>query len=201
MAKKGFKCGTCGRSFLMAAHLARHVSTTHGAGGKSSVKKGAAKRGKMRAAGRPLARPMMAAGSPSFVHDMRAYHDSLVAERDALEGRIVAVQNAIAALNGSAGGPAVHARPAVRVAVARGPKGRPGKKRGGGGRRPEGGALRDFVIKVLRASDAPLGVKEISSRVIAAGYPTASKDLSKAVSNMLPNVKEVKRVDRGLYRA
>lgn len=200
MAKKDFKCSTCGRSFLMAAHLARHESTTHGAGGKSA-KKGGAKRGKKRAAGRAPASSMATASSLGFVHDMRAYHESLMAEREQLEERIAAIQNAISALNGSAGGHAVSARPAARVPIARAPKARRGKKRGGGGRRPEGGALRDFVIKVLRASDTPLGVQDISSRVIAAGYPTASKDLSKAVSNMLPNVKEVKRVSRGLYRA
>ena len=40
MAKKGFKCSKCDRSFSMAAHLARHMSTIHA----SPKKKAAAKR-------------------------------------------------------------------------------------------------------------------------------------------------------------
>ncbi len=40
MAKKSFKCSKCGRSFSMAAHLARHLSSTHA----SPKKKAAAKK-------------------------------------------------------------------------------------------------------------------------------------------------------------
>ena len=40
MAKKSFKCSKCGKSFLMAAHLGRHMSTIHA----SPQKKAAAKR-------------------------------------------------------------------------------------------------------------------------------------------------------------
>ena len=40
MAKKSFKCSKCHRSFGMAAHLARHMNSTHA----SPKKKAAAKR-------------------------------------------------------------------------------------------------------------------------------------------------------------
>ena len=40
MAKKPFKCSKCGKSFLMAAHLGRHMSTIHA----SPKKKAAAKK-------------------------------------------------------------------------------------------------------------------------------------------------------------
>jgi uncharacterized C2H2 Zn-finger protein len=39
MAKKAFKCPSCGRTFKMAAHLARHRSAAHGIKSKRRVKK------------------------------------------------------------------------------------------------------------------------------------------------------------------
>lgn len=50
MAAKSFKCTKCSRSFGMAAHLARHMSTIHGAKGK---KKAAKRSGKGKRRGRP----------------------------------------------------------------------------------------------------------------------------------------------------
>lgn len=38
MAKKAFKCPRCGRSFLMKAHLARHLSAGHGVRSKRKAK-------------------------------------------------------------------------------------------------------------------------------------------------------------------
>jgi uncharacterized C2H2 Zn-finger protein len=61
MAKKPFKCPKCGRSFLMKAHLARHLSAGHGAKKKRKVKRvgaGRKKKAKRRRAarmGRPTA--------------------------------------------------------------------------------------------------------------------------------------------------
>ncbi|MCP4589525.1 MAG: C2H2-type zinc finger protein [bacterium] len=34
----GFRCTRCDRTFSMAAHLARHMSATHGVGGKRTAK-------------------------------------------------------------------------------------------------------------------------------------------------------------------
>ena len=55
MPRKIYKCSKCDRSFKMAAHLARHTSSAHGAKKKKTVKK-AKRRGKkrtMKRAGRP----------------------------------------------------------------------------------------------------------------------------------------------------
>ena len=67
MPKKSFKCSKCPRSFSMAAHLARHMNSTHA----SPQKKGAAKRkrkakrrGKVTKAKRVMARR---AGRPKGV--------------------------------------------------------------------------------------------------------------------------------------
>ena len=56
MPRKLFKCSKCGRSFKMAAHLARHASSAHGAKKKTKVAKKAKRRGKkrtMKKGGRP----------------------------------------------------------------------------------------------------------------------------------------------------
>ncbi len=56
MPRKVYKCSKCDRSFKMAAHLARHASSAHGAKKKTKVAKKAKKRGKkrtMKKGGRP----------------------------------------------------------------------------------------------------------------------------------------------------
>ena len=55
MPKKSFKCSKCDRSFSMAAHLARHMNSTHA----SPQKKAAAKRKRKakRAGAKRLGRP------------------------------------------------------------------------------------------------------------------------------------------------
>ena len=55
MPRKIYKCSKCDRSFKMAAHLARHLTATHGTKKKKVAKK-AKRRGKkrtMKKAGRP----------------------------------------------------------------------------------------------------------------------------------------------------
>ena len=56
MPRKVYKCSKCDRSFKMAAHLARHATSAHGAKKKTKVAKKAKRRGKKRAmkkGGRP----------------------------------------------------------------------------------------------------------------------------------------------------
>ncbi len=56
MPRKKFKCPKCDRSFKMAAHLARHASSAHGAKKKKTLAKKAKRRGKkrtMKKGGRP----------------------------------------------------------------------------------------------------------------------------------------------------
>jgi len=67
------------------------------------------------------------------------------------------------------------------------------------GRRQAGQALRDFVIRVLRQSPIPMSPKKIAAAVKGAGYRTSAKDLTKAVSNVIPQVNGVKRVGFGEY--
>ncbi len=56
MPRKVYKCSKCDRSFKMAAHLARHASSAHGAKKRTKTTKKAKRRGKkrmMKKAGRP----------------------------------------------------------------------------------------------------------------------------------------------------
>lgn len=191
MPKSSLKCAKCGRTFSMPAHLARHMSAGHGTGGASKTR-AAGKRGP----GRPTRAAVSFGGEGAgrIAGEIHAYVSELSAQRDAIDAQIEAMSGILSMVGST---PSV-----VRSAgVAR--RGRPAKagRVGGGGRRPEGGSLRDFVLKVLRQSSSAMGVKDISGAVIRSGYKTASKDLSKAISNLLPQVKEVKKVDRGMYKA
>jgi len=60
MAKGDFKCSKCGRSFSMAAHLARHMSTIHASPQQRAAakrKRATAKRKRSVAKKRPVGRP------------------------------------------------------------------------------------------------------------------------------------------------
>ena len=72
---------------------------------------------------------------------------------------------------------------------------------GGGAGGARAGSLKDRIVKVLRQRTKPMTPKDIAAAVRNAGYKTKAKDLTKAVSNALPEMKMVKRVDRGLYSA
>jgi uncharacterized C2H2 Zn-finger protein len=55
MARAEFKCGRCGRSFKMKAHLARHLSASHGAGRRRGARTMmSARRGRGRQAASPV---------------------------------------------------------------------------------------------------------------------------------------------------
>lgn len=62
MAKsKSFKCPKCSRTFGMAAHLGRHLSTMHGAASKAGRRKKSAGKGIRRRRGR-VGRPRKVGG-------------------------------------------------------------------------------------------------------------------------------------------
>ena len=42
--------------------------------------------------------------------------------------------------------------------------------------------------------------KDIAARIVKAGYKSKAKDLTKAVSNTLPQLKQVKKVGFGKYK-
>ena len=58
-----------------------------------------------------------------------------------------------------------------------------------------------MIVKVVRQSKKPLSPREIAGAVVKAGYKTKAKDLTKAVSNALPEMKSVKRMGFGKYAA
>ncbi len=181
MAKGKFKCSKCDRSFSMAAHLGRHVSTMHAAKKRKKAAKKKVRRAKVarRATRRPIAR-----GTVGLIRQMQVYHRRLSAEQADLEAQITAMDRAIEALGGTAKTkPAGHGR-------------RAGTRRGG----PRRGSLRDYILRVLRGKVRPMSPAKIAARVKKAGYKTKSKSLSNQVSNALGNMPGVKRLRRGLYQ-
>ncbi len=200
MPRTTFKCSKCGRTFSMRAHLARHSSAIHGVTvGRARI----AARGRTvkRRVGRPkgsrsriVARPKknvrrraqsVGDASARLIGEMHAYHGNLLAQRSSLDGRIDALTNAMKAL-----GAAVGVKPRRRT----GKRGRPA----GSGIRA--GSLKDYIVRVLRQTTKPMSPREISARTIKAGFKTHAKDVTKAVSNKLAELNNVKRVSFGLYR-
>lgn len=187
MAKGKFKCAKCKRSFSMAAHLARHNNTIHGgrSKGKGVVRGLQGRRGRAAAGigGIHTVTNFATASADGLLGDMQAYHSGLQAQRMSIDAQIDAVARAMEVMGAS-----VPAASAV-----------PGKRRRG---RPPGqpGSLKDFIVRVLRASSAPLSPNQIGKRVKKAGYKTKAKDLTKAVSNTLPDLKRVKRLGFGSYK-
>lgn len=198
MAKGKLRCSVCDRTFSMAAHLARHMSSTHGvSSGRKAAKSG-------RGRGRPAkgAAPSIqfhaaqSNGAAQIVSAMRNYYDELHARRAALEGELNWIETAMQSLGG--GAPAAPAR--------RGP-GRPrgsgvaaGKGKGKGNRGPRAGALREYVVNVLSSTPDPMSPRDIADAVQRSGYKTKAKDLTKAVSNLLPNLSGLKKVGFGKYK-
>jgi hypothetical protein len=177
----------------MAAHLARH-QRSHGGGKKAPTGTKKMKRGPGRPKGSrnaPRTTTLSISGGPThLLTQMQAYCSDLFAQRDSLDTQISRIENAMSSLGG--------ALPVGRaVGIRRGP-GRPkGSIRAAGAPRP--GTLKDVIVRVLSQRSSPLAPKEIATSVIRAGYKTKTKDLSKTVSNTLPTMKNIKRVDRGLY--
>ena len=208
LAAKSLKCPKCARTFSMPGHLARHVTATHGLrlGNTRAIK-----RPRQSKATRPVGRPRgsgkkkvgrprkgVAAASGGvvarLVADMRNFHNELLARRQALDGEIAGLTTAMEALGGTT--------------PARGPRKRRASKRAGSarrGRRPSAGPLRvgsltEHVFRALKQSTRPMSPQEITAEVVAAGFRSTAKDLSKSVSNSLAKLKRAKRVGRGMYR-
>ena len=209
MARKKLKCSKCKRTFSMPAHLARHMNTIHRRGKIAAAKP---TKGKV---GRPKGRPRAttasragasAGGAANVIAAMTAYHGELVAERSSLDNAITTIATAMDAMGGT-GAPARKrgrkpGRPPGRPAAKRGrAKKRKAGRPAGGGRGLRAGSLPDFVIKTLSATGRPMSPADIASEVVKAGYKTKSKDLAKAVSNALPNLRRIKKTGRGMYSA
>ena len=108
MAKGKFKCSKCGRTFSMAAHLARHTSTIHAT---KARKKTAKKRTRKRKAERKVRRPKgtkkkvrrarrrpVARGTAGLIRQLQAHQRALSAKHAEVEAQIDAVTGAIEVL-------------------------------------------------------------------------------------------------------
>ena len=207
---KSFKCSKCDRKFSMAANLGRHMSTIHSSkaarktaatrpkNGRRRNMKGAGAGSVRRAGrGRALARGVAGDVSTRVIGELQAYHGDLLGERVSLDARIGAVARAMAELGAAApAGPAKRMKRAkTKVkAAARVKMGRPPAR----GARP--GSLRDYIVRVLRQKTTGMSPRDIGASVVKAGFKTKAKDITKAVSNTLPQVRGVKKVGFGIYK-
>lgn len=210
MTKGEFKCPTCGRTFSMAAHLARHTSTMHRRPGRP---KGWRKNKNLpaRRLGRPPMTGRIAGGGDGdagsrVLSEMAAYRDALIMQRSNIDRRLEGLESAMNAL----GPPSVPGFRRTRTGRRRGRppgigrKGAVAQFSGGGqrGRRPgRPGSLKQMIIQVLRQKGSAHTPTEIADSVVKAGYRTSSENLVKSVSNTLPLLPEVRKVGRGLYQA
>lgn len=183
MARTKFKCTKCDRKFSMAAHLARHMAS-HNKAGRSVVKASG------RGPGRPKGSKNKAsitsgtnfslAGHGDIVQQMENYRRDLENQRQQIDQALEGITTALRAF-GSSGS-------------MKRPVGRP---RGSSSR---AGSLKSYIIDVLKKSKKPMSPREISAATLKAGYPTKSDDLTKAVSNALPQIKQAKRIGFGMYK-
>jgi hypothetical protein len=198
----------------MAAHLARHVNTIHGARGRkksatrfgtSSGKRGPGRPKGSRNAYRSFTPGIVGSGTASaagLLGNMQNFHADLVVQRDTIDQQIDAVAQAIEVMGAAP----------VGFRTSRGrrpgrPKGRgPGRPAGRGPGRPKGtvagrsGSLKDFIVRVMSQTTQSLSPRDIGERVKQAGFKTKARDLTKAVSNTLPDLKRIRRVGFGQYK-
>jgi len=180
----------------MAAHLGRHANTIHGRrkGSKPVAKRNSARSRKGRI-GRPKgsrssSRSFTRAGAATgegvtrLLSQMQSFYSELTARRSSLDAQIAGMEGAINIL-----GAAPKARAAGRIV---------GRPAGSGSRT---GSLKDTIVRVLRQRSVALSPKEIAAKVVQSGYKTSTKNLTKAISNTLPEINAVRKVGRGLYRA
>jgi len=183
MAKrKTLKCSKCDRKFSMAAHLARHMSTTHGAkkAATSSRKRRVLPAERVAGSAASVQGGFAASGFEDLIDELRAYRRSLDAQRQQLDENVAAIDAALTVL-----GAAI-----TKPVVAR-------HKRGKG---PSAGTLKDHIARVLRGRSKGLSRKDITVAVLKAGYKSKSKTLNHAISKALADMKNVSRVGRGVYR-
>ncbi len=183
MARAKFKCTKCDRKFSMAAHLARHMAS-HNKSGRSVAK--ASGRGPGRPKGSKnktsitLGTNFTPAGHEGIVLQMENYRRDLENQRQQIDLALEGITTALRAFGSSA---------STKRSV--------GRPRGSSSR---SGSLKSYIIDVLKKSKKPMRPRDISTATIKAGYSTKSDDLTKAVSNALPQIKQVKRIGFGMYQ-
>ncbi len=181
-----FKCSKCDRTFLMAAHLARHKNTTHGAKPKRKVvKTKVAKRVGRKPARRSVKRAQGSQPTPLLLQ-MQTYRNDLLDQRTQIISQIDAIDKALTLM----GAPT---RTAGR---------KPGRKpvRGRRGGTTRAGSLKSYIDKVLRGRTGAMAVKDVSASVLRAGFKSKNKTLAKSVGIALGQMPNVHKVSRGLFR-
>ena len=201
MPRAKFRCKRCKRSFKMAAHLARHKNTIHAPKRKKAAKAKTPKKAKRSSVKRNVVRTVAASrrsaspnrafstgfsGTDGIVNAMRAYQGELNDQRTSLDAQLDAVARAMEGFGAPA--PTGRTPRAVR---------KQGRSVAAIGRT---GSLKSYIVRVLGQRSTPLSPQGIGMRVKRAGYKTKAKDLTKAVSNALPEIRTVKRVGRGKYQ-
>ncbi len=201
MPKAKFRCKRCKRSFVMAAHLARHMNAIHGSKKRKMSNAKTTKKAKRSTVHPKVVRTVAVSrarigpirmfstavnGSEGIIDAMQTHHSELLVQRLSLDAQIDAFARAMETIGA--------ATPTGRTR-------RAGKKR----RRPveavgRPGSLKNYIVRVLRQSSKPMSPQDIGTRVKKAGYKTKTKNVAKAVSNTLPGLKIVKRVGYGKYQ-
>ena len=179
-----FKCSKCDRTFAMAAHLARHQSTTHGTKSrKKAVRSKAARptaRTMLRRARRGTGRAPQSQAAPLLLQ-MQTYRDNLLAQRAQVSLEIDAIDKALAAMGGAVRAPG-------RKSI--------GGRRGGGAR---AGSLKSYIERVLSAGGGKMAVKDVATAVRKAGFKTRNRTLAKSVGVALSEMSNVRKVSRGTF--
>jgi hypothetical protein len=103
-----------------------------------------------------------------------------------------------AMLAGSGVAPGRRTAPAAKIA--RAAKGSVGNGRGKPARVAREGSLPVVIRGVLERVLGPMRVAEIAEAVVKAGYATTSKNLNIIVANRLSQMKDIEKVERGLYQ-
>ena len=121
-----------------------------------------------------------------IIHAMQVHQGELLAQRSALDVQIDAFARAMQTL-----GKAASLEKTRQTGIKR-------------GRKVEvsvgPGSMKDCIVRVLRQSSKPMSLKDIGLSIKKAGHKSKAKDLTKAVSNTLPGLKQVKRVGYGKYQ-
>ena len=84
------------------------------------------------------------------------------------------------------------------------PKGARNKPEAPGKRGPKGGPkgqsdLHNAIRAVLKSSTEPMKLVDVAAKVKAGGYPTKSKNFAVILGLRLSEMKDVRRVERGVY--
>ena len=118
------------------------------------------------------------AGMGQALSSLKGYVAELMTQRSQLDAQIQAVEQALRVM----GAPAPHA---VAAPAPRGPR------KGGRGRGPRAGSLKEFGV---------MSVAAITDGVRAAGYKTKNKTLAKSVGIALTQLPGARKVSRGKFR-